>query len=98
MRAIRYLEGPILGNSSHSLEQVFLGCWYNRSDNLMGYRNQFFTKLEIDIEPKNRHSYNMGVTTPHTTIEFSLVQFLLGLDKSPSTIQAYRTDIQQFLD
>ena len=40
----------------------------------------------------------MGVTTPHTTIEFSLVQFLLGLDKSPSTIQVYRTDIQQFLD
>ena len=40
----------------------------------------------------------MGVTTPHTTIEFSLDQFLLGLDKSPSTIRAYRTDIQQFLD
>jgi integrase/recombinase XerD len=37
----------------------------------------------------------MGVTTPHTTIESSLDQFLLELDKSPSTIQAYCTDIQQ---
>jgi integrase/recombinase XerD len=40
----------------------------------------------------------MGVTTPHTTIESSLNQFLLELDKSPSTIQVYHIDIQQFLD
>jgi site-specific recombinase XerD len=40
----------------------------------------------------------MGVTTPHITIESSLDQFLLELDKSPSTIQAYYTDIQQLLD
>jgi site-specific recombinase XerD len=57
----------------------------------------FSQKSEIDIKTKNRHSYNMGVMTPHTTIESSLNQFLLELDKSPSTIQAYRTDIQQFL-
>jgi site-specific recombinase XerD len=31
-------------------------------------------------------------------MESSLDQFLLELDKSPSTIQAYHTDIQQFLD
>ncbi len=37
----------------------------------------------------------MGVTTPHTTIESSLDQFLHELNKSPSTIQAYCTDIQQ---
>jgi integrase/recombinase XerD len=37
----------------------------------------------------------MRRTTPHTTIESSLDQFLNELDKSPSTIQAYRTDIQQ---
>lgn len=34
---------------------------------------------------------------PHTTIESSLDQFLNELDMSPSTIRAYRTDIQQFL-
>jgi len=39
----------------------------------------------------------MGRTTPYTTIESSLDQFLNELDKSPSTIQTYRTDIQQFL-
>jgi integrase/recombinase XerD len=39
----------------------------------------------------------MGRTTPQTTIESSLDQFLNELDKRPSTIQAYRTDIQQFL-
>ncbi len=33
----------------------------------------------------------------HTTIESSLNQFLHNLDKSPSTILAYRTDIQQFI-
>jgi site-specific recombinase XerD len=37
----------------------------------------------------------MGRTTPHATIESSLDQFLNKLDKSPSTIRAYRTDIQQ---
>jgi integrase/recombinase XerD len=39
----------------------------------------------------------MRRTTPQTTIESSLDQFLNELDKSPSTIQTYRTDIQQFL-
>jgi site-specific recombinase XerD len=39
----------------------------------------------------------MGIKTPHTTIGSSLDQFLNELDKSPSTIQAYITDIQQFL-
>ena len=38
----------------------------------------------------------MGRTTPYTTIESSLDQFLNELDKRPSTIQTYRTDIQQF--
>jgi hypothetical protein len=52
MRAIRYLEGPTLGTASNKLEQVFLGCWYNRSAGLTGYRNQFFTKNEIDIKIK----------------------------------------------
>jgi integrase/recombinase XerD len=37
----------------------------------------------------------MGITMPHTTIESSLDQFLNELDKSPTTIQAYCTDIQQ---
>jgi site-specific recombinase XerD len=37
----------------------------------------------------------MGRSTPHTTIESSLDEFLHQLDKSPSTIQAYCTDIQQ---
>jgi site-specific recombinase XerD len=62
-----------------------------------GYRNQFFIIYEIDSETKNRHSYNMGITTPHTTIESSLDQFIHELDKHPSTIRAYRTDIQQFI-
>ncbi len=35
--------------------------------------------------------------TPHTTLALSLDQFIRELDKSPLTIQAYRTDIQQFL-
>jgi integrase/recombinase XerD len=39
----------------------------------------------------------MGRTMPHTTIEYSLDQFMNELDKSPPTIQAYCTDIQQFL-
>jgi site-specific recombinase XerD len=37
----------------------------------------------------------MGTTTPQTTIVSSLDQFIRELDKSPSTIQVYRTDIQQ---
>src|SRR2546430_6404478 len=40
----------------------------------------------------------MGRTAPNTTIESSLDQFLHKLDKSPSTIQAYRTDMQQFIE
>ncbi len=51
-------------------------------------------KSDIDIDTKNRHSYSMGRMTPQTTIESSLDQFLHKLNKSPSTIQAYRTDIQ----
>src|SRR5258706_361310 len=35
--------------------------------------------------------------TPHTTLASSLDQFIRELDKSPLTIQAYGTDIQQFL-
>jgi integrase/recombinase XerD len=54
-------------------------------------------KGEIDSEPENPYRYTMRVS-PHTTIEISLDQFLLGLDKSPATIQVYRTDLQQFLD
>ena len=54
-------------------------------------------KSEIDIETKNRHSYSMGISLPHTTIESSLDLFLHKLDKNPTTIRAYRTDIQQFL-
>jgi integrase/recombinase XerD len=54
-------------------------------------------KCEIDIGAKNRHSYNMTPYTPHTTLALSLDQFLRELDKSPLTIQAYRTDIQQFI-
>ena len=39
----------------------------------------------------------MGTSTSHTTIESSLDQFLNELNKSLSTIQAYRTDIQQLI-
>jgi integrase/recombinase XerD len=39
----------------------------------------------------------MTTSTPHTTLASSLDQFTRELDKSPLTIQAYRTDIQQFL-
>jgi site-specific recombinase XerD len=39
----------------------------------------------------------MGKTMPQTTIESLLDQFLSGQNKRPSTIVAYRTDIQQFL-
>jgi site-specific recombinase XerD len=63
----------------------------------MGYRNQFFTKREIDIATKNLHSYSMNAATPYTTLASSLDQFLRELDKSPLTIVAYRTDNQQFL-
>ena len=35
--------------------------------------------------------------TPHTTLASSLDQFTRELSKSPLTIQAYRTDIQQFI-
>ena len=35
--------------------------------------------------------------TPHTTLASSLDQYIRDLDKSPLSIQAYRTDIQQFL-
>jgi site-specific recombinase XerD len=51
----------------------------------------------IDIETKNLHSYHMGRTMPHTTLESSLDQFLNELYKSSSTIQAYCTDIRQFI-
>ncbi len=51
----------------------------------------------IDIGTKNRHSYNMTTSTTHTTLASSLDQFIRELDKSPLTIQAYRTDIQQFI-
>ena len=39
----------------------------------------------------------MGTSTSHTTIESSLDQFLSELYKSSSTLQAYRTDIQQLI-
>jgi integrase/recombinase XerC len=39
----------------------------------------------------------MTTTTPYTSLGSSLDQFMRELDKSPLTIQAYRTDIQQFL-
>ena len=39
----------------------------------------------------------MTTHTPYTTLASSLDQFIRDLDKSPLTIQAYRTDIQQFL-
>ncbi len=51
----------------------------------------------IDIGTKNRHSYCMRTPTPHTTLASSLDQFIRELDKSPLTIQAYCTDIQQFI-
>jgi integrase/recombinase XerD len=51
----------------------------------------------IDIGTKNRHSYNMTTSTSHKTLASSLDQFIRELDKSPLTIQAYRTDIQQFI-
>jgi site-specific recombinase XerD len=39
----------------------------------------------------------MMTESPYTTLASSLDQFLRELDKSPLTIVAYRTDIQQFL-
>jgi site-specific recombinase XerD len=63
----------------------------------MGYRNQFFITYAIDIDAKNRHCYCMRTSTSHATIASSLDQFTRELDKSPLTIQAYRTDIQQFI-
>ncbi len=54
-------------------------------------------KSAIDIAPKNRHSYSMTTPTPYITLASSLDQFIRELDKSPLTIAAYRTDIQQFL-
>lgn len=39
----------------------------------------------------------MTTPKPYTTLASSLDQFTRELDKSPLTIQAYRTDIQQFL-
>ena len=90
-------EGPILGTPLHTLEYDRLGCWFNRSTVSTSYRNQFFIIYQIDIEKKNGHSYHMGITMPHTTIESSLDQFLNELDKSPPTIQAYCTDIQQLI-
>jgi site-specific recombinase XerD len=39
----------------------------------------------------------MNVSTPYTTLASSLDQFICELVKSPLTIRAYRTDIQQFL-
>jgi len=39
----------------------------------------------------------MTTLTPYTTLASSLDQFIRELDKSPLTIQAYRTDNQQFL-
>jgi integrase/recombinase XerC len=39
----------------------------------------------------------MTTPSPHTTLKSSLDQFIRELDKSPLTIQAYRTDIQQFI-
>jgi integrase/recombinase XerD len=51
----------------------------------------------LDTETKNRHSYSMTTPPPHTTLASSLDQYTHDLDKSPLTIQAYRTDIQQFL-
>jgi site-specific recombinase XerD len=62
----------------------------------MCYRNQFLITCSIDTETRNWHSYSM-TPLPHKTLASSLDRFTLELDKSPLTIQAYRTDIQQFL-
>lgn len=51
----------------------------------------------IDTGTKDRHSYIMTTHTLYTTLASSLDQFIRDLDKSPLTIQAYRTDIQQFI-
>ena len=94
---ITFPEGPIFGTPLNPLAHDRLACWFNRSVDSTSYRNQFFIICEIDVETKNRHSYSMGTTTPHTSIVSSLDQFLRELDKSPSTIQVYRTDIKQFI-
>ena len=39
----------------------------------------------------------MTETTQHLTFTESLDQFLRGLDKNPLTIEAYRTDVLQFI-
>jgi site-specific recombinase XerD len=93
----KFPEGPILRTHIHPLERDRHGYWSNRSADSTGYRNQIFMKRSIDIETKNRHSYSMTTATPYTTLALSLDQFIRELDKSPLTIVAYRTDIQQFL-
>jgi integrase/recombinase XerD len=56
----------------------------------------FITCL-IDTGTNKRHSNSMATPTRHTTLASLLDQFTRELDKSPLTIQAYRTDIQQFI-
>src|SRR6266436_4544392 len=90
-------KGPFSELHSTGLSTFSWANWFNRSVDSTGYRNQFFMKREIDIATLNRHSYSMNASTPYTTLASSLDQFLRELDKSPLTIVAYRTDIQQFL-
>jgi len=96
-KARMFPEGPILGTAINRLEHVLQTSWSNKSNDSTSYRNQFFTKSNIDITNKNWHGYSMERMASHTTIESSLDQFLHNLDKTPSTILAYRTDIQQFI-
>src|SRR6266581_5689095 len=88
---------PILGTRHNHFERHDSCVWYNRSAVVTCYGNQFSFTCSIDIGTKNRHSSSMIPSTPHTTLASSLDQFTRELDKSPLTIQAYRTDIQQFL-
>ena len=53
--------------------------------------------FQFDQEPEKAHSKPMTQTTRHLTLTESLDQFTRELDKNPLTIQAYRTDVSQFI-
>ncbi len=95
--SLMFPEGPILGTPFYWFERNYSFVRYNRSAGFDMLSEPVFIICLIDNGTNKRHSNSMATPTRHTTLASLLDQFTRELDKSPLTIQAYRTDIQQFI-
>jgi site-specific recombinase XerD len=95
--SLEFPEGPILGTPFYWFERNYIFVRYNRRVGFDMLSEPVFITCLIDTGTNKRHSNSMATPTRHTTLASLLDQFTREMDKSPLTIQAYRTDIQQFI-